>query len=55
MPIMQLTRIQKITGRIVLKSGLNIGAGDTEMRIGSTGNRVRKDPHAAAKAGTAPG
>lgn len=41
---MQLTRIQKITGRIVLKSGLHIGAGDTEMRIGGTDNPVVKDP-----------
>ena len=28
----------KITGKIVLKSGLHIGAGDTEMRIGGTDN-----------------
>lgn len=41
---MQLTKIQKITGRIVLKSGLHIGAGDTEMRIGGTDNPVVKDP-----------
>lgn len=41
---MQLTRIQKITGRIVLKSGLHIGAGDTEMRIGGTDSPVVKDP-----------
>ncbi|MDP2793440.1 MAG: type III-A CRISPR-associated RAMP protein Csm3 [Sulfurisoma sp.] len=41
---MQLTRIQKITGKIVLKSGLHIGAGDTEMRIGGTDNPVVKDP-----------
>lgn len=41
---MQLTRIQKITGTLVLKSGLHIGAGDTEMRIGGTDNPVVKDP-----------
>ena len=41
---MQLTRIQKITGKIVLKSGLHIGAGDTEMRIGGTDNPVVKNP-----------
>lgn len=41
---MQLTHIQKITGKIVLKSGLHIGAGDTEMRIGGTDNPVVKDP-----------
>ncbi len=42
--MMQLTHIQKITGRIVLKSGLHIGAGDSEMRIGGTDNPVVKDP-----------
>lgn len=41
---MQLSRIQKITGKIVLKTGLHIGAGDTEMRIGGTDNPVVKDP-----------
>lgn len=41
---MQLTRIQKITGKIALKTGLHIGAGDTEMRIGGTDNPVVKDP-----------
>jgi CRISPR-associated protein Csm3 len=41
---MQLTKIQKITGKLVLKSGLHIGAGDTEMRIGGTDNPVVKDP-----------
>lgn len=41
---MQLTKIQHITGKIVLKSGLHIGAGDTEMRIGGTDNQVVKDP-----------
>jgi CRISPR-associated protein Csm3 len=41
---MQLTKIQKITGTLVLRSGLHIGAGDTEMRIGGTDNPVVKDP-----------
>jgi len=41
---MQLTNIKKITGKIVLKSGLHIGAGDTEMHIGGTDNPVVKDP-----------
>ena len=41
---MQLTHIKKITGTIVLKSGLHIGAGDTDMRIGGTDNPVVKDP-----------
>lgn len=41
---MQLTQIQNITGKIVLKTGLHIGAGDTEMRIGGTDNPVVKDP-----------
>ncbi len=41
---MQLVKIQKIEGTLVLKSGLHIGAGDTEMRIGGTDNPVVKDP-----------
>lgn len=41
---MKLAKIQKITGTLVLKSGLHIGAGDTEMRIGGTDNPVVKDP-----------
>lgn len=41
---MQLTQIQKITGTIVLKSGLHIGAGDAEMRIGGTDSPVVKNP-----------
>ncbi len=42
---MQLVKIQEITGKIILKSGLHIGAGDTEMRIGGTDNPVVKHPH----------
>jgi CRISPR-associated protein Csm3 len=41
---MQLMNIKKIKGRIVLKSGLHIGAGDTEMHIGGTDNPVIKHP-----------
>lgn len=41
---MQLTQIKKLTGTIVLKTGLHIGAGDAEMRIGGTDNPVVKNP-----------
>ena len=41
---MQLTQIKQLTGTLVLKTGLHIGAGDTEMRIGGTDNPVVKDP-----------
>ena len=42
---MKLVKIHYITGKIVLKSGLHIGAGDTELRIGGTDNPVVKHPH----------
>jgi CRISPR-associated protein Csm3 len=42
---MKLNGMTLITGRILLKSGLHIGAGDTEMRIGGTDNPVAKHPH----------
>ena len=42
---MQLIDIKEIKGKIVLKSGLHIGAGDTEMHIGGTDNPVVKHPH----------
>lgn len=42
---MQLIAIKEIKGRIILKSGLHIGAGDTEMHIGGTDNPVIKHPH----------
>jgi len=42
---MQLTNIKEIKGKIVLESGLHIGAGDTEMHIGGTDNPVVKHPH----------
>src|SRR2546422_229112 len=35
---MQLTQIKQLTGTLVLKTGLHVGAGDTEMRIGGTDN-----------------
>jgi CRISPR-associated protein Csm3 len=41
---MQLTQIRRIIGTLVLKTGLHIGAGDTEMRIGGTDNPVVKNP-----------
>jgi len=42
---MKLIDIKNIKGVITLKSGLHIGAGDTEMRIGGTDNPVVKHPH----------
>lgn len=41
---MQLTKIKQLNGVLVLKTGLHIGAGDTEMRIGGTDNPVAKNP-----------
>ncbi|MCK5507287.1 MAG: type III-A CRISPR-associated RAMP protein Csm3 [Desulfobacterales bacterium] len=42
---MKLLKIKPITGKITLKSGLHIGAGDMEMKIGGTDNPVIKHPH----------
>jgi CRISPR-associated protein Csm3 len=42
---MQLVNIQEIKGRIRLISGLHIGAGDMEMRIGGTDNPIITHPH----------
>lgn len=42
---MQLIKIEKIKGQIVLKSGMHIGAGDTEMHIGGTDSPVVRHPH----------
>ncbi|RLB27942.1 MAG: type III-A CRISPR-associated RAMP protein Csm3, partial [Deltaproteobacteria bacterium] len=42
---MQLIDMRQIKGKILLKSGLHIGAGDTEMKIGGTDNTVIKHPH----------
>ncbi len=41
---MQLTHIKQITGKLVLKTGLHIGGGDTEMRIGGTDSPVVRNP-----------
>jgi len=42
---MKLIQVKEIKGKIILKTGLHIGAGDTEMRIGGTDNTVIKHPH----------
>ena len=42
---MKLSKIKEIKGKITLRSGLHIGAGDTEMKIGGTDNPVIKHPH----------
>ena len=42
---MKLVAIKNYQGTITLKSGLHIGSGDTEMRIGGTDNPVVKHPH----------
>ncbi len=42
---MKLTKIKEIKGTIELKTGLHIGAGDMEMRIGGIDNAVIKHPH----------
>ncbi len=41
---MKLNKINQLKGKIILKSGLHIGAGDTELRIGGTDNPVVKHP-----------
>lgn len=41
---MKLTAIQKLTGTLELISGLHIGSGNNEMRIGGTDNPVLKHP-----------
>ncbi len=43
-----MLEFERITGKIILESGLHIGAGDTEMRIGGTDNPVIKHPHSNA-------
>lgn len=42
---MKLENIQAINGTLTLLSGLHIGAGDTEMRIGGTDSPVAAHPH----------
>ncbi len=41
---MQLTRIQTLTARLTLETGLHIGAGDTEMHIGGVDKQIVKHP-----------
>ena len=41
---MKLSKIQHVTGLLVLQTGLHIGAGETEMRIGGTDKYVVKNP-----------
>lgn len=41
----RLSGIKEIKGKIILKTGLHIGAGDMEMRIGGLDNPVIKHPH----------
>ncbi len=41
---MKLINIKQITGKIILETGLHIGAGDIEMHIGGTDNPVVKHP-----------
>ncbi|MEW6139414.1 MAG: type III-A CRISPR-associated RAMP protein Csm3 [Thermodesulfobacteriota bacterium] len=42
---MRLKEIREIKGKIILRSGLHIGSGDMEMRIGGVDNTVVKHPH----------
>lgn len=42
---MQLTGIKEVKGKIILKSGLSIGAGDVAIHIGGTDNPVIKHPN----------
>lgn len=42
---MKLTAINRIEGKIILKSGLHIGAGSEGMHIGGTDSPVIKHPH----------
>jgi len=42
---LKLIRINKLTGKILLKSGLHIGAGNMEMHIGGIDSPVIKHPY----------
>ncbi|HNW35846.1 MAG TPA: type III-A CRISPR-associated RAMP protein Csm3 [Candidatus Ozemobacteraceae bacterium] len=42
---LKLKAIKKLEGKIVLKSGLHIGAGNDAMHIGGTDNPVIRHPH----------
>ncbi len=41
---MKLKAVKKVTGKIVLRTGLHIGAGSDEIHIGGIDNPVIKDP-----------
>ena len=41
---MQLTRIHSLTARLVLQTGLHIGAGDSEMHIGGVDKQIVRHP-----------
>ena len=41
---MKLTQISQLVGTIALQTGLHIGGGDAEMRIGGTDNPVIRNP-----------
>jgi CRISPR-associated protein Csm3 len=43
--LMKLAEFREITGQIIVKTGLRIGAGDVEMHIGGLDNPVIKHPH----------
>lgn len=42
---LKLREIKEIKGKIILKSGLHIGSGNMEMKIGGTDSPVIKHPH----------
>jgi len=42
---MKLRQIREVKGKIILKSGLHIGSGNMEMKIGGTDSPVIKHPH----------
>ena len=42
---MKLLEIVEIKGKLIVETGLRIGAGDTEMRIGGLDNPIIKHPH----------
>lgn len=42
---LHLKKIREIKGKIILKSGLHIGSGNMEMKIGGTDSPVIKHPH----------
>lgn len=42
---LKLREIREIKGKIILKSGLHIGSGNMEMKIGGTDSPVIKHPH----------